>query len=238
MLDYILGRLKREICVDEVWLCTSKESEDDILEDVAIKNKVNLYRGSSDAVIERMISVGYKAKADYLIRVTGDNVFTSVEYLKHQIQFIETDNLDYVRLIDVPLGASAEVMTFSALRRCYELMDPKVSEYMMLFLFEPNTFNCGVIKPFKENYSDFSLTVDTKEDLIRTRALFKNLSQFDQYDIELKSLIAELETHKIRGSRILLKGKIKMPYEKEITIKEFKNDMNRRVNESKIKNLF
>ena len=83
---------------------------------------------------------------------------TSIEYIDKQVNIMEEKKLDYVRLIDVPVGATAEVISKKALFDYYRNNDPKTSEYMMLYLFNPDKYKCGVIKPLKDDYSDYSLT--------------------------------------------------------------------------------
>ena len=134
MIEFLIKRIKSVQEIDEVYLCTSTESVDDIMEDVASRNGVKLFRGSADEVIQRMISVGEIESADVLLRITGDNPLTSTEYISHQIQFLIENQLDYVRVVDVPIGATAEVISFAALKDCYSKMDKSVSEYLMLFL--------------------------------------------------------------------------------------------------------
>jgi spore coat polysaccharide biosynthesis protein SpsF len=114
MIGYIIERVKMAKLVDEIYICTTQEKEDDLLEETASDYGVNIYRGSTDEVIERFMGVGRLTEADYLIRITGDNVFTSYEYLDQEIEFIIREDLDYVRLINVPLGATAEVMSYEA----------------------------------------------------------------------------------------------------------------------------
>ena len=43
------------------------------MEDIAIQHGINIYRGSADSVIDRMINVLNITDADALIRITGDN---------------------------------------------------------------------------------------------------------------------------------------------------------------------
>ena len=124
MIDYLVQRLKTVQRIDEIYICTSSQPVDDVLEDVAIRNGVKLYRGSEDKVIERMIDVGTEEAADVVLRITADNPFTTTEYIDEQIQFVIENELDYARIVEVPIGASPEVIRFSALKDCYAKMDP------------------------------------------------------------------------------------------------------------------
>ena len=110
MMKFIVERIKMCQQVDEIYICTTKEKEDDPLEGLAKELNVGIYRGSTEVVIERFMTVGENTGADLLIRITGDNVFTSYEYLDQQVELAKKENLDYVRIIDAPLGATAEVM--------------------------------------------------------------------------------------------------------------------------------
>ncbi|HEY9049474.1 MAG TPA: hypothetical protein VIN08_26430 [Ohtaekwangia sp.] len=237
MLDFMIKRLKSVSSIDEVFICTSHEAVDDIMEDIAARNNVKVYRGSPDNVIERMLAVGDITDAELLLRITGDNPFTAVEYIDQQVQLLRNKNLDYVRLIDVPIGATAEVMTREALKRCYTMMDPSVSEYLMLFMFEPENFKCGVVKPFSEDLSTMSLTVDTPQDMERTRAI---MTYWDKQAvaITLNDILTISSRNTIPNLFIKPSGQIKLPYGKTIDFEDFLKDMNRRITQSESLNLY
>ncbi len=232
MLDYIINRLKNCSKIDEIVLCTSSDSSDDELELTAIKNDVSIYRGSKSKVIERMIKVGQNYCADYLIRVTGDNVFTSYEYIDTQLEIIENNKLDYVRLHNVPIGTSAEIISFSALLDCYENMDPSISEYLMLYMFNPQRYKCGLVVPFNEDYSNYTLTVDTQNDYNRTLEIIDKSNVLDKLNIELKQLLMTAKKNNIRHLIYDAKGEVKYPYGKVISFEEYKLDMKNRIDNS------
>lgn len=240
LLDFLITRIKSVSAIDEVFLCTSQEDVDDILEDVATKNNIRLYRGSANAVIERMLAAGKMASADIVLRITGDNPFTAIEYIGQQINFLIANQLDYVRITDVPIGATAEVISYSALQRCNELMDPSVSEYMMLFLFEPKHFKCGVLKVFPDDYSYLSLTVDTKRDLARARTLINSFANADAINILLRDCIEVLKKTEpavdLEHSTTAIKT-VKLPYGKEMSFEDFRADMIRRKENAQMLNL-
>jgi spore coat polysaccharide biosynthesis protein SpsF len=228
MLDFMIQRLKLVKNIDEIYLCTSTELVDDILADVAAKNGIKLYKGSPEAVIERLLAVGDIEKADNVIRITGDNVFTSYEYLEDQIKIHNDNNLDYTRIMDVPIGSTAEVMRLTAVKKCYSQIDPAVSEYLLLYMFNPMKFKCGVISINNiKKSSDYTITVDTPEDLARTKEIF-DLNGDDSLQIQLKDIISIIDEHNISNSKYTLSGNVKMPYGKEISFEEFQNDMNQR----------
>lgn len=237
LLDFIISRLKLTSNIDDIYICTSTESVDDILEDVAKKNNIKIYRGSPDEVIERMLSVAEITEADNVIRITGDNVFTSYEYIDAQIDFLNENKLDYCRLINVPIGATAEVINVNALKKCYNSIDPAVSEYLLLYIFDPDNYNCGVIKVDEKDYSNITLTVDVPHDLSRTKQIFEKFKN-DTLKIGLKDIINIIDTYKIANSFFEAKGEIKLPYNKTIPFSEFQDDMNIRISKSLHLNIY
>ncbi|RAW01304.1 cytidylyltransferase domain-containing protein [Pseudochryseolinea flava] len=237
MLEFMIQRLKKTRAIDEVFICTSYEPMDEIMEDIAKRNNVSIYRGSPENVIERMLAVGELTNADILMRITGDNPFTSTEYIDKQVALLREKELDYVRLVDVPIGATAEVMTRKALIKCSELMDPSVSEYLMLFMFEPMNFKCGVIKPFEEDHSSITITVDTPEDLIRTK-LITSAYEGDPLEITLQQIVKIIIDKELPHSRIKGGGQIKLPFGKTVAFEDFSNDMKRRVSQSEMLTMY
>ncbi len=231
LLDYMIFRLKLVAEIDEVFICTSNENVDDILEDVAAKNEIKIYRGSSDKVIERMLEVAKLTNADNVIRITGDNVFTSYEYLNRQINFLNDNRLDYCRLVNVPVGATAEIIKVEALIDCYNSIDPSVSEYLLLFIFNPEKYKCGVIKIGRNDYSNMTLTVDVPNDLERSKQIIESFKG-EKLHIGLLEIIKTIEDNKLENSYIKPKGEIKFPYNKTVSFLEFQKDMNNRIEKS------
>ena len=176
VIDFIIERVKKVEMINDIYICTSYEPVDDILEDVARRNGVKIYRGDPTNIIERMLSVGEIENADNLIRITGDNPFVSFEYINDQIKALVNNKLDYIRLVDVPIGATAEVMTYDALKKCSRIMNQDYSEYLMLYMFDPENFKCGVIRPLDGDFSGQSITVDTKEDLKKAKDILDSKS--------------------------------------------------------------
>jgi spore coat polysaccharide biosynthesis protein SpsF len=232
MLDFMLQRLKRVAGIDKVYLCTSSEAVDDILEDVAEANAVHLYRGAADAVIERIIAVGEQENADNVIRITGDNVFTTCEYLDRQIRIHQQSGLQYTRIIDLPIGATAEVMTLEAVRDCYGKIDPAVSEYLLLYMFDPNAYRCGTLRiSGLPECSRLSLTVDTPADLQRTRDILRRF-QGEKLDIRLNDILSIVERCELPQVVIPETAPLKMPYGKTVTFGTFLADMQARAAKS------
>lgn len=233
MLDFMLQRLKKVKGIDKVYLCTSREAVDDILEDVAEVNDVHLYRGSADAVIERILAVGEMEEAENVIRITGDNVFTSCEYLDEQIRIHRHNDFQYTRIIDLPIGATAEVMTLDAVKDCYGRIDPAVSEYLLLYMFNPDSYRCGTLRiAGLQNCSRLSLTVDTLADLERTREILRNYPG-EKIAIRLQEILQLIKQHRLPQVSIPDDAPLKMPYGQTVSFSAFLSDMQARAEKSR-----
>jgi len=114
-------------------------------------------------------------------------------------------------------------------------MDPSVSEYLMLFMFEPSVYKCGILKPLDKDYSQTTLTVDTPTDLARTRQILKYYHKEDKSAILLSEIISIAEQYTIPGFYMSnTTSTIKYPYGKILSVEEFSADMQRRKDQSLI----
>ncbi|HDZ17403.1 MAG TPA: hypothetical protein ENH75_03890, partial [archaeon] len=178
MIELLIERIKKTKNLDEIYLCTSVDSEDKILVDIANKNKIKSYQGSRESVIDRMLDVANIEKADNVVRITGDNLFTDFFYLDEMINEHNKNEFDYTRTEFLSIGVTAEVMRVTALKDCYNNIDPYKSEYLFLYMFNPEKYKCGVLIPPKNQQNEFSsLTIDTPEDWERTMYIYKNINK-------------------------------------------------------------
>ena len=232
MIEFILRRLKNVAAIDNVILCTSTEAVDDILEDIALAEDVGLYRGCADEVIERLVAAGESHDATHVIRVTGDNVFVCSEFLERQIAEHIANDLDYSRIAGLPLGGTAEVIRLEALKHCYENMDPSVSEYLVLYMFNPDIYKCGVFRVKElDKLDSMSLTVDTPEDLVRTRAILEQAGA-EPDEVTLAGILKAIRELNIEHAEISDDVQIKMPYDETTSYGEFRQLMAERESKS------
>jgi len=227
MLDIIISKAKQSQLTSKIVLCTSDESCDDILEDVAYKNNIDIYRGESDEVICRLLNVAEKENADYIIRITGDNIFVAGEYIDEQITLCIENDLDYCRLANVPIGATAEVIKVSALKHLMKTIDPAVSEYLMLYIFNPEIYKCGILNA-KQDFSNLSITVDTPQDINNVKEIIALLGDSSE-ELSLVAICNLMVKRDDLFGYISDDTQIKMPYEKEISYMQFKQEQNQRV---------
>ena len=91
----------------------------------------------------------------------------------------------------------AEVIRLDALVDCMSRIDPNVSEYLLLYMYDPQHINVAFCLLELEDLSSFTLTVDTSEDLNRTRQILSYYPPEDLYGIKLKDIVSIIRSYPI-----------------------------------------
>ena len=177
LLERLAARIRRAESVDRVVICTSTHPDDSILLDAAADWGVEAFAGSENDVLSRLIAAGRAHDASLLVRVTGDNVLTDAPSIDPLVERVVHEGSDYARVVDMPLGATPEVMTLPFLLRLHrEVEDPAASEYLLFEAFRPERYRCSVVRASPEvRRPGYALTVDTPQDLDRMERLFRAL---------------------------------------------------------------
>lgn len=154
-------------------LCTTKNQEDDELAELANHFNFNVIRGDNHDVLSRIILAIDKFDLDIVIRITGDDILLDPQHVSYLIDYLKVHNLDYVSAKDLPGGTEAEAFTSSTLKTIEQYAeDPDYTEYLTYYVEDPS-FACGNL-PIKEKYHrDYSLSLDTPEDLQLLRKVFQ-----------------------------------------------------------------
>lgn len=229
MIEYIIQKVKKAKLIDEIYVCTSTEDSDKVLLEIAKKNGIKAYAGSLNSVIDRILDVAKIENADNLIRITGDNIFTDEVYidlmLKHHIE----NKTDYTRTEHLPIGITAEIISYPALKKCYSLMDPNYSEYLYLYIFQPTIFNCQVLIPSTQHQNpNWLLTVDTPQDLQRVKAIIQDRKEPLNYN----EIIEICENQQISDLEIQFSDNIKLPGGIYLTYDAFVKEKKNRINQA------
>ncbi|MFW9972733.1 MAG: cytidylyltransferase domain-containing protein [Candidatus Odinarchaeota archaeon] len=230
LIEYIIKKVKRSKLVNNIYLCTSIDKEDRILLKIAKEHNIKPYAGHRIYVINRMLEVAEKEKADNVIRITGDNIFTDEVYIDLMLKYHDENGVDYTRTEFLPLGVTAEVIRTNALKNCYNLMDPSFSQYLLLYMFQPEKFNCLVLIPENNHkHPDWSLTVDTQEDIIRSLKIINKR----KYLLNYEDIVSICTTEDIPYLYFKTGTSVKFPAGLIMTYGAFKEEMKKRIKKAK-----
>jgi spore coat polysaccharide biosynthesis protein SpsF len=161
--------------------------------------------------------VAFKNKSAAVFRVTGDNPYTDPVLMDKMVDIFVTQQVDYVRVNNVPFGVSAELFSTAYLWKLYlEMEDPFVSEYLSWFVL--NDKNC------KKSCIDFScpkpfakfvnLSIDYPEDYAYATELLAKINKSPFKEIGLKDVIDNInDRHVVDISKFIkLPGGVNILY--------------------------
>ena len=123
LLGQVINSVKYTRNVDEIWVATSINKEDDLIELICEKSNVNCFRGSLTDVRSRFDFISKKTNADIIVRVTADNPFTESSYIDQMISYMKSNkDVDYVRMDKSMIldGTGSEAFTSKSLNKSIE----------------------------------------------------------------------------------------------------------------------
>lgn len=202
--------------VSNTVLATSYLNEDAELAELAESNNKKTYRGHPLSVVDRMLHLVCEYESGAIFRITGDNPFTDPKLLDIMIDTLNKNDLDYVRVNNLPLGVSAELYSSSYLFNLYLKMEnPLQSEYLAWFAINDKEAKKGCISFEHENkiLKQLNLSVDYREDYDKCQNILKKVNKKKYTDFTLRDIIENVDLD-IEDE---LDKPIKLPEGKEIT---------------------
>lgn len=230
MIEHIIDRMKGVSNLDLVYIATSRHINDDVLREIALRNDVKFYAGSEMSVINRLVDIANIEAADYVVRVTGDNIYTDSKLLKILIDKATEHGVDYARVEGAPIGVTAEVIRVTALKHCLRGIDPDLSEYLMLYMFDPDNYKTLVVDVSSWVPSMTTLTVDTPQDWERTEFIEAHCG--GEGEIFLNDIVKLNKKSKIPYFYFSNDVRIKLPMGEYISVERFNEMMRMRVKKS------
>jgi spore coat polysaccharide biosynthesis protein SpsF len=217
IIEHLITKLKIITCKDiELAICTTSQKRDDKLEDIARKHKIHCIRGSVLSVSDRILEAAKLINADIIVRVTGDNIFTDPNLLQKLMTEHITENAEYSRIENIPIGVTAEIINVDVLKKCYQENNKEESEYMTLHLYQPKKYKTLVLVA-RDSNETINLSVDTPNDFVRTVEIFKHLK--NEYTIS--DVINIIKKHRIPNSIVDKEAKVKL-IDKVLEYKDYK----------------
>ena len=93
-IKFLIRRIKQSKKLDKIILATSTNSEDDILEQYAKDENINVYRGGLEDVAKRVIDAANTFRVSKIVRIMGDCPFINHKFIDYNIKKSEILNFD------------------------------------------------------------------------------------------------------------------------------------------------
>jgi len=185
VLEHVIIRAQKVKNCNQVILATTDKKEDGILEKIAKKLNILVYRGSENDVLDRFYQAAKKFKIDLIIRITADCPLLDPTIVERVIDFYLKGNYDYVSNVRPPTfpdGMDVEVFSFQALEKSWqEAKLPSEREHVTPYIAKNfQLFKIGNITANKD-FSHLRLTVDEKKDLTLVIKIYEELYNKNQF---------------------------------------------------------
>ncbi len=175
LIEWVVDRVKQIRNVDHICIATTKNAEDDLIEEFATSKNIDFYRGKDKDVAHRALGACLKFNYKNFLRICGDRPFIDSNIFeelisKHTSKIDITTNL-FPRC--VPPGLSAEIINIKALKKIISISSNDMDrEHITRYIYNnPDKF---IIKHVNHNnkfndQKNIRLVVDSKEDLLKIR---------------------------------------------------------------------
>ena len=202
IMEYLLERVRRCKNVDNIIVCTTTDAIDDSICDICEKNKIRVYRGKENDVLNRYYQAAFISNADIIVRVTGDCPLIDPNIIDEIIVKFRSSECDYMDCYyhgktkgasaGFPDGSNPEIFSFKALECANENAETDhdkehVTGYISSNL-ECEKYTIPLPDEYKSiNFEKLHLSLDTPQDfeLIQTiiRDIYNENNQFTIYDV-------------------------------------------------------
>ncbi len=193
-LGLLAGRLRRQCrLVHRILLCTTRESGDDPLVEVALALGLEVYRGSTEDVLLRLTEGAQSLGVTWVAEVDGDDVLCDPAHVDLALTRARATKADYFAFTDLPFGVAANILSTQALTAaCARKTARDTSTGIFASILESGAFR--VVREAAGpafTHPRARLTLDYPQDLAFFRAVVLNFPG-RELDFTLSELLALL----------------------------------------------
>lgn len=167
MIELLLARLSKSKKIHQIMLATSTDERNNPLVEHVQKLGYTCVRGSEIDVLDRYLVAARQAKADVVIRITGDCPLIDSNLVDSAIEQFKSAGVDYLSNVTpatYPDGLDTEVFTLQALERAgRDSQDPFDREHVTPYLRKPGLYKTGAMQ-HSQDLSGLRWTVDEPAD--------------------------------------------------------------------------
>lgn len=197
ILRLLLNQLETSNLIDDVVLAISEKQGNEIFIDFARREKIKFVVGDDQDVLNRLIKGAKYVNANIIFRVTSENPFIFWEGIDTVIKKHLHGKFDFSFVENIPIGSGFEIVNLNAFEKSHQNGSKKHrSELCSLYIHEhQKDFKINKFHPPKNlQFPNLRLTVDTPEDLLVARMIYKALGKNGK-PIKLEKIINFLHSH-------------------------------------------
>lgn len=174
-LALLMERLKRCRTLDRLILATSTDASDDILENLAKREGILFFRGSSDNVSLRIYEAIMEYGGDPIVRITGDDILRDERMIDNGVRSHLKRSCDVTFMENMPYGTSSEILTLNTLETILKHATvPANTEYLTWYLEDKRYFSAHTVNAGYTFDPELRLTLDYEEDFELFKHIFEH----------------------------------------------------------------
>jgi len=196
IIAWMIDRAKLYFKDSEIVIATSNNSQDDILEDIAIRENIKIFRGHEEDVVLRLYNAALENDFDYFINITADCPLFGFDYIKDIVGIHETKNADLVTSLDFPHGIFTYGIKTSAFAKVIQLKSTEQTEVWGDYFYKnPDKFNVEKLDaPKRQQRKNYRLTLDYPEDFAFFEAVYSHFGK-NTYKISSDDIVKYLDNN-------------------------------------------
>ena len=185
LLQHQIERVKRSKLLDGIVIATSQAKDNDVIEKLGRKLNVDVFRGSEDDVLGRLVGAIKSFNIDVHVELHGDCPFTDPEIIDEFIRFFLEHEYDYISndlKTTYPPGLEVAVYDAEKLVEAEsQIGDALIREHGSLCIKNhPDKYKLyNINAPAKLHYPDVYIELDTEEDFMVTKTLYETFYPVD-----------------------------------------------------------
>jgi len=194
IIEHIIDRAKLINKAKKIVLCTTNNKSDDILCDIAEKNEILFFRGSSMDKLMRWYEATKEFRITHFVTFDADDLFCEPYLNNEALKQIEKDNVDFIFSNDIMAGAFTYCIKTSALKKVCEIKDTEDTEMMWTYFLDTGLFNNESLntKDLKKyNRKNTRITLDYIEDYKFFKEIF-NILNIQENNLSLLKILSFL----------------------------------------------
>ncbi len=185
VLEHVVNRIKQSKLITEVIIATTTNKEDKKIVDLCKKNKIKVYRGSENNVLDRLYQTAKLYHPEHVVRITADCPIIDPKIIDDVIDYHLKNNADYTANtleLTYPDGEDVEVITFKTLKEAWQKAN-LASELEHVTLYIRNHTKDFVIKNLKHkvDLSFHRWTIDNREDYELIKIIYNHFYPKNKY---------------------------------------------------------
>ena len=209
MLARVLSRIESAATIQQTWVLTSSDRQDDAIEEFCTKRDIPCFRGSLLDVLDRFAQAAKVVNPDIIVRITADCPLVDPAVIDQTVNALTNDpSVVYAatRMPEertFPVGIDVEVFRLDGLESAARLARKAYQrEHVTPWFYDGSQSGSIVHVKASRDLGNHRWTVDTPEDLEFMRALWPELRSDIVGYIEIANILASHPEIQILNSKV------------------------------------